>query len=118
VTAIDSTMLSAMRSAIGELLPDTCSIITVTRTPDGMGGQTETFGTASASCRLDVISGMETVIGGALQPYVRTMLSLPYDTTITEANRVVHGGVTYAVTAPPNSDQSWIAVKRVTLERI
>jgi len=116
--AIDSTMLSVMREAISQLLPDTCSILTVTRTPDGMGGQTETYGTTSASCRLDVISGMETVVGGAVQPYVRTMLSLPYDTTITEANRVVHGGVTYAVVTPPNSDQSWIAVKRVTLERI
>jgi hypothetical protein len=115
---LNASDLAYMRESIAQLLPDTCSILTVTNTPDGFGGQTQTFGTTTSACRLDVISGMEQVIGGALQPYVRTMLSLPYDATITEANRVIHGGVTYAVTTPPNSDQSWIAVKRVTLERI
>jgi head-tail adaptor len=113
-------MLAAMRSAIADLLPDTCVILSITETPDGAGGVTQSWGTLSSgvSCRLDVKSGMEQVAGGALVPYKRTMLSVPYDTTITEAHRVVHSGGTYNVIAPPNTGQSWIAVKRVELERV
>lgn len=121
MSAIDTAMLAAMRSAISsELLPDTCHVLSVTKTPDGQGGQTTTWGTASANvaCRVDVQQGRELISGGGLQPFSSVMLSLPYDTTITEANRVLHGGVTYAVVAPPNTDQSWIAVKRVMLEKV
>lgn len=116
---VDTSMLAAMRSAIAELLPDTCNILSLTSTPDGAGGQSESWGTSTtASCRLDVKEMRDTVSGGAVQSFVKTMLSVPYDTSITELNRVEHGGITYAVVAPPNSDQSWIAVKRVELERV
>ncbi len=117
--AIDTAMLSAMREAIGELLPDTCNILSLTSTSDGAGGYSETWGTmTTSSCRLDVKEVRDIVSGGAVQSYIKTMLSVPYDTSITELNRVEHGGVTYAVVAPTNSDQSWIAVKRVELERV
>lgn len=116
---VDSSMLAAMRSAISELLPDTGNILSLTSTPDGAGGQSETWGTVTAvSCRLDVKEMRDIVSGGAVQSFIKTMLSVPYDTSITEVNRVEHGGITYAVVAPPNSDQSWIAVKRVELERV
>ena len=120
MSAIDTAMLAAMRSAISELLPDTCNIVTITKTADGQGGWTESKGTSGTAiaCRLDVHTGREMLTGGAVQPYIKTVLSLPYDTTITEVNRVEHGGITYAVIAPSNSDQSWIAVKRVELEKL
>jgi head-tail adaptor len=109
-----------MREAIEDLLPDTCNLLAVSESADGQGGFSQTWGTASSSvaCRLDVVTGREQMAGGALQPFIRTMLSLPYNTTITDAYRVEHGGITYAVIAPPNTDQSWIAVKRVELERV
>jgi len=112
--------LGIMRSTIELLLPDTCNIISITNTADGEGGVTESLGTVGTSipCRLDVKMGSEQITGGAIQPYIKTMLSLPYNQTITEAQRVEHGGLTYSVVAPPNTDQSWIAVKRVELERI
>lgn len=116
---MDTAMLAAMREAISELLPDTCTVMSLSATPDGMGGQTETWGTASAnvSCRLDVKEVSQSIAGAGMKSFVKTMLSVPYDTAITEANQVIHGGITYAVVAPTNSDQSWIAVKRVELER-
>ena len=119
--AIDTAMLSAMRDAIGELLPDTCNLLTVTRTPDGMGGNTETWGTASSSvsCRVDLESGRtagrERLTADALRPYTAYILSIPYDTTITTDYRVEHSGATYAVTSV-NTEQSWMAVKRCQLE--
>ena len=118
MTALDTAMLTAMRAAIAELLPDTCAIISITNTPDGYGGQTETRGTVSSvAFRLDVSSGKEAVSGGGLVPFQSLMGSLPYDTTITEANQILHNGIYYAVTMV-NNNQSWNAVKRVHLERI
>lgn len=116
---IDTNMLAAMRDAIAELLPDTCHILTVTRTVDGMGGWSESWGTtyANISCRLDAQAMSENLKGAAVQPYKQYMLSLPYDTTVTTANRIKHNGITYAVTGV-NTSQSWQAVKRVTLEAV
>ena len=118
MSAISSEMLAAMREAISDLLPDTCDILSVTRTADGKGGWTDSWGTASAgvACRMDSTQGMEQMVGGGLKAYQSYMLSLPYDTTITTAYRVLFNGTSYNVTSV-NTDQSWIAVKRVTLEK-
>jgi hypothetical protein len=116
--AIDTAMRAAMRAAISELLPDSANIITITRTPDGEGGQVETRGTSSAvAFRLDVMSGREQISGGALQPFTSYKGSLPYDTTVTTGNLILHSGVNYAVTAV-NTGQSWQAVCRVDLEKL
>ena len=117
--AIDTAMLAAMRVAISTLLPDTCNICTITNAPDGEGGVTTTRGTSgtSISCRLDVIQGREQVTGGAVQPYTSYMMSLPYDTTVNPSNIIEHNGINYAV-KPSNVNQSWIAVKRVELEKL
>ena len=114
---LDTSMLAAMREAIAELLPDTCSVLSVTKTADGKGGWTESYGTTSVSCRLDIKSGMEQVVGGGVQPYRHCMLSVPYDTTITTDYLVVHGGVTYNVLTV-STGQSWQAVKRVEVEAL
>jgi hypothetical protein len=117
---LTTSELSVMRDTIELLLPDTCTIITPTYTQDGMGNTVPTWGTVGTAvpCRVDIKTGRFEVTGGAIQPYMKTQLSLPYDQTLTEDHRVVHNGVTYSVIAPPNTDQSWIAVKRVELERI
>lgn len=111
--------LTVMRETITQLLPQTCDILAGTLTPDGQGGNTVTWGTASASvaCRLDVTSGQELVLGGGLQPYTKSMLSLPYDTDITADNRVQIGDNVYAVKTV-NTDQAWIAVRRCELEAL
>jgi len=121
MSAIDAAMLSAMRDAIAELLPDTCNILTVTRTADGMGGVSEAWGTASSgiSCRVDmnqgIMEGRELLTADGLHPYTRYILSVPYDTTISTDSRVEHSGTTYAVVSV-NTEQSWMAVKRCWLE--
>ncbi len=117
MSAIDTGMLAAMRDAIGQLLPDTCRIITITHAADGQGGMTDTRGTASSiDCRLDVISGREQIAGGALQPFTSYVLSVPYDTEITTLQEVLHSSITYSVVSV-NTSASWNAVKRVQLEK-
>jgi head-tail adaptor len=111
--------LNDMRAAIAELLPATCHILSVTRTSDGQGGFTDTWGTATAnvSCRLDYKRGDERVFGATNQPYNGFVLSLPYDKTITAANRVKIGTTQYNVTMVDNG-KSWAAVRRAALEAI
>ena len=113
------TELSQMRSSIALLLPDVCNICTVTNTPDGEGGSTQSRATAGTSiaCRLDVIQGREQVTGGAIEPYIAYKLSLPYDTTVGLTNIIEHSGVDYQVKSV-NLSQSWKAVVRVDLERV
>lgn len=117
MTQLSAADLSQMRDDIELLMPDTCTIQSLTLASDGQGGQTETWGTAlaSAACRLDFIRGDETLTSGAIQPYTTVMLSLPYNTVITTENRVVHDSVTYNVTSV-NDGQSWNIVKRAVLE--
>ena len=118
MTAIDTTMLAAMRAAISELLPDTAYILSVTNSPDNEGGVTQSIGTiGTAICRLDAVQGREQVSGGAVQPFISYMLSLPYDTVVSNTNRISHNNLTYAVKSI-NLDQSWKAVVRAELERI
>ena len=122
MSAIDTAMLAAMRSAISTLLPDTCNIVALTNTPDGEGGVTQTRGTTGTAiaCRLDTVQSIysgERVTGGAIQPYLTYMMSLPYDTVVSDANIIVHSGTDYAVKTV-NRGQSWKAVVRVQLERI
>jgi hypothetical protein len=112
--------LETMRDSTELLMPDTCNILTATQSADGYGGIAQTWGTAAASvsCRLDIlhktVSGVD---GASLREYQETILSIPYNTTVDKDYRVEHGGYTYNVTAV-NNDQSWIAVKRVFLERV
>ena len=122
MTAIDTAMLAAMRTAIGELLPDTCNVVSITNTSDGEGGVTKTRATTGTSiaCRLDteqsIYSG-ERLTGGAIQPYLTYVMSLPYNTVISEANIIEHSSTDYAVKTI-NKGQSWKAVVRVQLERM
>ena len=111
--------LTDMRSTIQDyLLPDTCNILSLTSTSDGAGGFTDTWGTATASlaCRLDRQGGRYTDMDGGVQTYKKLVLSLPYNATITEANRVEHGTNTYQVVSV--NEGSWLAVKRAEVEKI
>ena len=117
--SLTSAELTAMRDAIEQLLPDTCNVCTITNTPDGEGGWTQTRGTSGTSiaCRLDVVQGREQLAGGAIQPYISYVLSLPYDTTVNQTDIIEHNSISYAVKSV-NLQQSWIAVRRLELEKM
>ena len=110
--------LTAIRTEIGNLLPDTCSILTPAYTSDGAGGQTVTYGTVTGvTCRLDALSGDESVSAGAVQSFGRYVLTIPTSGTIVPTNQVVHGGITYNVISV-NTDASWQACKRSIVEMV
>ena len=111
--------LAQMRADIEDLFPDTCDILSVAYTADSEGGFAEAWGTATAGvhCRIDYRSGTERMTGGAIQPYNKAVISLPYNTTISTTNRIKSGGYTWAIVSL-NDGQSWQAVKRAELERV
>lgn len=116
---LNSSELATMRSDLLQLMPDTCNLLTVTNTSDGQGGYTQTWGTAIAgvACRFDAKRVTEVLAAGAVEPYEHMIVTLPYDTVITPAYRIEHGGYTYNVIGV-NIDQSWPICKRAEVEKV
>jgi hypothetical protein len=114
--------LAYMRAMVLEMLPDKCNILSETITPDGQGGVSSTWGTASTNiaCRLDdkaLGTNQLVAIAIGLKAAHQYQLSLPYDATISAGNRVEISGATYTV-INVNANQSWLAVTRAALELI
>lgn len=123
----DAAELARMRADMqAATLPSTCNILSLTRTPDGEGGWTETWGTVTANvaCRLDLVItrgvgfiGSEQLQGAALKPYTSWVLSAPHGTALTDANRVEVSGDTFNV-VECDASRSWGGNVRATLERL
>ncbi|KKW11255.1 MAG: hypothetical protein UY48_C0022G0003 [Candidatus Gottesmanbacteria bacterium GW2011_GWB1_49_7] len=114
--------IASMRASLQDIaMPDLCNILNVTLTSDGQGGMTQTWGTANTDipCRLDAVQmrGREQVAGAAIQAFHGYALHVPYNITITSANRVEHGGYTYEVKSV-DFGKSWQLDKICEVERI
>jgi hypothetical protein len=96
--------LTDIRNELESCLPDSGTILALTRTSDGQGGWSESWG------------GTVSVTGAALTPYSKAIVTLPQATVITEQNRFVHSSGTYTVQAVNMG--SWLGVKRATVEKI
>jgi hypothetical protein len=100
-------------------LPDLCDILAITRISDGAGGFAETWTAVEEDvpCRLTVIKGMEDTPGQAVQPFQKTILTLPVDAQINTANRIAYEGDTYNVIGL-STPKSWATCIRVELEMV
>jgi len=119
---LSAAELAQIRADIGQLFPDTCSVLGITRTSDGAGGWTDTAGTITGGtavpCRLDFPNpGKEAMAAGAVQSFKTGIVSMAYDKTITTANQIQIGTDTYNIVGV-NTNQSWIGVKRLAVEKI
>lgn len=109
--------LAQLRTDLEQTLPDSGTILALTRTSDNQGGWSESWGgTTSVACRLDFIGGREGLTGEALLPYTRAIVTLPQATTITAQNRFSHSSGTYSVQTVNLG--SWLGVKRATVEKL
>lgn len=116
---LNSAQLAFMRDQVLDTMPDVGTIQTVTRTSDGQGGYTSVWaGTVGYECRVDVVNGRESQAGGGYKTYQKTMLTLPYDTVISTANRFTYGANTYNVIAVSGTDRSWNVTVRAELEQV
>lgn len=117
---VTTAELESMRTSLESVsFPDTCNILSLTRTSDGEGGWTEAWGTvlASQACRLDQVASTEVLSAASIRPFAGWVLSLTHDVALTSAMRVEHGGYTYNVIGVSDTG-SWLAVRRALLERI
>ena len=119
MTQISTADLEYMRSCIEDLLPDTCNILSLTRTSDGQGSWTEAWGTATAGvpCRLDPLQGVEQLSASSVRPYHAYTLTLAHDAAIATTNQVEVGSDTFTVVSVDDT-KSWAASRRCRLERI
>ena len=111
--------LTQMRADVADVaLPDTCDVLSLTQVSDGQGGFADTWGaaTASVACRLDYRGGIESVAGGAVRPFTGWYLTIPYDTSLTTANRIYHGTISYNV-IEVDANKSWSLFLYARLER-
>lgn len=120
MTLPNADELSRIRTDIqAATFPDTCSILSPTKTPDGQGGVSITWGTAVASvaCRLDPVTVSEELIAEGRREDFEFILSFPQGTDLESEDRIVHGGNTYSVTGI-KSGGSWEAHGRATLKKV
>jgi len=117
---LSTAELNAIREAIDDLFPDTCNILSVPQISDGAGGITDTWGTAyySIPCRLDFPNpGKESQANASYVPFKNGVVSMGYSQTVTTSNRLKIGTETYDIKGV-NVNQSWIGVKRLSVERV
>lgn len=117
---LTSSEINQMRDDLeGLVLPDKGYILTLTQTSDGQGGFTDSWGTADAytKCRLDYLTGTESVFGGALKPFSGYNLTVPHDTALTTEKRFLLNGDTYAIVEIDN-EKSWNIFLRCRVEKV
>lgn len=114
--------LAQLRADILITLPDTCTIQRNTPTVDSYGYTTEVWASVATGvqCRVDPASkqGMGSGVV-AEREAARTyfQLTVPYDTTIADADRVVYGGTTFEI-IQLHEVHSLRAVRRAVIARI
>jgi hypothetical protein len=114
--------LTAIRSDVEDLLPDTCTIQYVSTSNNELGEAVRTYtarGTAIA-CRLDPMTGPKEeygLFGAELQTEGNWILTLKHDQTITLTDRVIKDGTTFEVIYV-DPEKSWKASTRAQLKEI
>ena len=119
---LTSAELAEIVTAIGELLPDTCTLGTLTHTSDGEGGFSDSRGTVSSAvpCRLDSIQmrnvSNEELAAGQITPFHSYVLTLPATATIDESYWVKKSDTYYQVRSV-DTNKSWPSCLRAYVER-
>lgn len=124
--ALDSAELSQARADLEDLLADEASIERATKTPKEGGGRDVSWAElASVPCNIAPLAGGEVATmgqsgnsgtaGDRIDDRTTHVLTVPFETDITEADRVVVSGATYEVTLVRKRG-SWELVRRVELK--
>jgi len=116
---VSTAELAQLRLDTEDLLPDTCTIQTLARTKDGMGGWTNVWSNTytAVPCRIWQQTGRESVVGAQPTEVTRWVLNVHWDQALNNTMRVVHGGFTYEVN-DLNNDGSQLLQRRAWLTRL
>jgi hypothetical protein len=120
---LSSGDLARMRTTAEQLMPDTCTIQTVTMTRDAFGGATKAWANTYTGvvCRLmrAVRSTPRTIEAGGAQQAVTAdwVVTLHHDQAIALGDRLVFTNVTLEPLAI-NTDKSWEVATRVECREV
>lgn len=120
MVGLTAAQLARMRQTLTNMLPQSATLQTVTRTSDGMGGWTESLSTGTVvKCRLDPHSptAAEALAGDMETVAVRYRLTVPYDAPLTAASRVTVDGHTYRV-IQVDADHAWRLSRRALVVEV
>ncbi len=119
VMTLSTLELTQLRAEAEGYLPDTCTLQTVARTRDSMGGWTESYSNTYTAipCRIWQQTGGERDVAGRMSEVTRWVLNVAHDQALDATMRVVHGGNTYQVN-DVNDDGSERLQRRAWLTRI
>lgn len=119
--SLSTLEIAEMRAAQSTYAADTCTLQTVTRTVDSVGGWANSWGDtySAVECRLSPLSSnaAERIVGAQLASVTRWVLTVAYNQTITAEMRVIHDGNTYEVVAV-GGDHSNRTARRAYLRRV
>lgn len=120
-SALSSDELDAIRTDVETLvMPSTCTIQTVTRTSDGMGGYTEAWANTYTGviCRLmPMASDTSRQDGDQFGVVAGYVLTVEWDQDIAPGYRVIFSSDTYEVLRV-NDDHDFRTARRAELRRI
>lgn len=112
---LTSAQLDRMRATTHAALPETCTIQRKTAVSDGGGGTTTSWVNQAAGvpCRVAPAGGGETgTAGDRISDETTHIVTLPAQTEVTEADRLVIAGQTYESTAVRKRG-AWEVTRRV-----
>lgn len=114
--------LTDMRVTVLDLMPDTCTIQSMSTTKNSIGEAVHSYSNRGTSiqCRLDPLKGHKEeygMFGGVLQTEGNFVLTVPYDQTVTTTDRVIVDGTTFEVVFV-DPEKSWNVSVRAVLKEI
>ena len=107
------------RDAAITAMPDTVSIQRETRVADGQGGFTTSWSNAyhNVAARVIPSGGSESNAAGRQDLQADAMLTIAYDQSVEQTDRVVHSSGTYEVRFVEDG-RSWSTAKRCQMRRL
>ena len=113
--------MAQLRADAADYWPDTCTIQTGTESRNASGGFTTTYANTytSVKCRLAplISTQMESLESHQIAAVTRWVLTVAYNQTLTEKDRIVHDSETYEVARLEDTHSNRTA-KRAYLRRV
>ena len=118
-TLLQSNDLAYLRTESRTAMPDSVTIQRKTLVSDQQGGFTEGWADVYQNIqgRVSVSSGSESVSEGRQDVKVDATLTLAYDQSIEQSDRVLHGGQTYEIVSV-DAGKTWALAQRCQMRQL
>ena len=116
---LQSNDLTYARTEIQKAMPDNVTVQRKTLVSDKQGGFTESWPDVYQDIpgRVSVVSGSESMTAGRQDVQISATLTVAYDQSIEQSDRVLHGDETYEVESV-DSGKTWALARRCQMRRL